>query len=69
MTQEKPSVLALNVGSSSIKFALYQIGDPPKRGLPGKVDRIGLHGTNFAFNDPARNQQDRRGIGDFERGN
>ena len=54
MTQEKPSVLALNGGSSSIKFALYQMGDPPKRGLHGKVDRIGLRGTNFEFNDPAR---------------
>jgi len=62
----KPSVLALNGGSSSIRFALYQMGDPPKRGLHGKVDRIGLRGTNFAFNDPARNQQDNRGIGDFD---
>ena len=42
MTQQKPSVLALNGGSSSIKFALYQTGDPPTRGLHGKVDRIGL---------------------------
>lgn len=66
MTQEKLSVLALNGGSSSIKFALYQMGDPPKRGLHGKVDRIGLSGTNFAFNDPARNQQENRGIGDFD---
>lgn len=66
MTQEKPSVLALNGGSSSIKFALYQMGDPPKRGLHGKVDRIGLRETHFAFNDPARNQQDSRGIGDFD---
>jgi len=32
VTQDKPSVLALNGGSSSIKFALYQMGDPPKRG-------------------------------------
>ena len=66
MTQGKPSVLALNGGSSSIKFALYQPGDPPQRGLHGKVDRIGLRGTHFAFNDPARNQQDSRGIGDFD---
>ena len=65
MTQAKHSVLTLNGGSSSIKFALYQVGDPPTRGLHGKVDRIGLHGTNFVFNDPARNQQDRRGIGDM----
>ena len=65
MTQEKHSVLTLNGGSSSIKFALYQMDDPPKRGLSGKIDRIGLRGTNLEFNDPARNQQDNRGIGDF----
>ena len=66
VTQANPSVLALNGGSSSIKFALYRMGDPPPRGLHGKVDRIGLPGTSFAFNDPARNQQESRGIGDFD---
>jgi len=66
VTQEKPSVLALNGGSSSIKFALYQMGDPPQRGLHGKVDRIGLRGTRFEFSDPVRNQQDSRVIGDFD---
>ena len=47
-----PSVLTINGGSSSIKFALYQTGEPLKRGLYGKVDRIGLSGTNLTFNDP-----------------
>ena len=46
------SVLTINGGSSSIKFALYQTGEPLKRGLYGKVDRIGLSGTNLTFNDP-----------------
>ena len=64
MTQATPSILTLNGGSSSIKFALYRIGDPPQRGLHGKVDRIGLRGTHFTFNDPARNRQDSRGIGE-----
>ncbi len=53
-----PSILTINGGSSSIKFALYQAGEPLKRGLYGKVDRIGLSGTNLTFNDPATNQQD-----------
>ena len=66
MTLEKSSVLTMNGGSSSIKFALYQMGDPPKPGLHGKVDRIGLRGTTFSFNDPVRNQQDSRGIGDLD---
>ena len=57
-------ILTINGGSSSIKFALYRMGDPPQRGLHGKVDRIGLRGTTFAFDDPARKRQDDRGIGD-----
>ena len=52
------SILTINGGSSSIKFALYQIRQPLKRGLYGKVDRIGLGGTNLEFHDPATNQQD-----------
>jgi acetate kinase len=64
--QEKPYVLAMNGGSSSIKFTLYRMGDPPKRRLHGKVDRIGLHGTTLTFDDPGRNQHDSRIIGDFD---
>jgi len=45
------SVLTINGGSSSIKFALYQVGEPLKRKLYGKVDRIGLSGTNLTFNN------------------
>ncbi|MGB8334781.1 MAG: hypothetical protein WCE56_09830, partial [Desulfobacterales bacterium] len=52
-----PCILTINGGSSSIKFALYQVGKPLKRGLYGKVDRIGLKGTNLTFHDPASNQQ------------
>ena len=65
MTEAKASVLTLNGGSSSLKFAMYQRGDPPKRGLHGKVDRIDLPGTTLSFNDPARKQQERLDIGDL----
>jgi hypothetical protein len=41
------SILTINGGSSSIKFALYEPGEPQKRELYGKVDRIGLSGTNL----------------------
>jgi acetate kinase len=37
-----PSVLTVNAGSSSIKFALYSPGDPPTRILGGGIERIGL---------------------------
>ena len=51
-------ILTINGGSSSIKFALYQAGKPLKRGLYGKIDRIGLSGTNLTFNDPTKKQQE-----------
>ncbi|AEI99943.1 Acetate kinase [Nitrosomonas sp. Is79A3] len=55
-------ILTINGGSSSIKFALYQIGEPLVRMLHGKIDRIGLPDTSLEFNDPIRNQQ---GISSF----
>jgi len=52
---EPGNILTINGGSSSIKFALYKVGEPLERGLFGKVDRIGLSDTNLVFNDPAGN--------------
>lgn len=57
MKPDQASVLAINGGSSSIKFALYQLGEPLARKLYGKVDRIGLPDTNLTFNNPIGNQQ------------
>ena len=48
---EKPSILTINGGSSSIKFGLYEEVKPLKRGLYGAVDRIGLSGTNLKFHN------------------
>jgi acetate kinase len=39
------TVLAINGGSSSIKFALFPAGDLTQRVLHGKIDRIGVAGT------------------------
>src|SRR6478735_6046308 len=47
-----PSVLTINGGSSSIKFAVYQTR-PILRRLHGKIDRIGLRGTNLTVSDSA----------------
>ncbi|MEO8338108.1 MAG: acetate/propionate family kinase [Nitrospirota bacterium] len=66
MEQEKSYILAMNGGSSSIKFALYQTGDPPRRRLHGRVDRIGLSGTQLTFSDPAGNQQGIQDIGEAD---
>lgn len=56
------SVLTINGGSSSIKFALYRTGELLERRLYGKVDRIGLPGTNLTFNDLTQNKQESRSI-------
>jgi acetate kinase len=56
------SVLTINGGSSSIKFALYQAGEPLKRTLAGKIDRIGLSGTSLTFSDPGGSGPDSLGI-------
>ncbi|MCB4757160.1 MAG: acetate/propionate family kinase [Elusimicrobia bacterium] len=40
-------ILTINGGSSSIKFALFQMGLPQRRCLSGKVERIGLRGSTM----------------------
>ena len=56
MKTGSPGILTINGGSSSIKFALFQTGEPLERKLHGKVDRIGLPDTNLTYNDPTTNQ-------------
>src|SRR5450756_1352573 len=46
--QAKVSViLTINGGSSSIKFALFEVGDSLKRILEGGIERIGLPEAAF----------------------
>ena len=42
-------VLAINAGSSSIKFAVYQAGGRLTPTLHGQLDRIGLEGTTLSW--------------------
>ena len=56
-SREPLSVLTINGGSSSIRFALYQEGESLLRRLVGKVDRIGLSNTNLTFKDSAGESQ------------
>jgi len=53
MTSALPCVLTINGGSSSIRFAVYEVGATSRRQLDGKIDRIGSSGTNLIVNDPA----------------
>jgi acetate kinase len=42
MNPANPRILTINGGSSSIKFALFEAGDPLRRILEGGIKRIGL---------------------------
>jgi len=57
--RESFSLLTINGGSSSIRFALYDEGEPLRRRLAGNVDRVGLSGTNITFKDSTGKSQDR----------
>jgi len=53
MKPARPCVLAINGGSSSIRFAVYEAGGAPTLLLSGKVDRIGLGGTRLTCAGPS----------------
>ncbi len=45
MNPSTQRILTINAGSSSIKFALFDAAQPPRRILSGGIDRIGLPGA------------------------
>jgi len=53
MTPDAPSILAINGGSSTIKFALYRVGETLEPGLTGRVEWSGAQAA-LTFNDPSR---------------
>jgi acetate kinase len=57
VTSSSPCVLTINSGSSSIRFAIYEAGESPQQRLAGKIDRIGLRGTNLILNSSAKKPQ------------
>lgn len=57
MNQTEKNLLTINGGSSSIKFALYQISKTLQCSLTGKIERIGMSGTRLGFNHVLNGQQ------------
>ncbi|TAK60444.1 acetate/propionate family kinase [Methylobacter sp.] len=51
MTLDNPQILAINGGSSSIKFALFEVDDSLRRVLEGSIERIGLPETTLRVKD------------------
>ena len=52
MNPSPPCVLTINAGSSSIRFAVFDHCEHSRRRLVGKIDRIGLKGTNLTVEFP-----------------
>ena len=55
MKPANPRILTVNGGSSSIKFALFEVADPLRRRVTGAIERIGLPGSSLRAEgaDPA----------------
>ncbi len=49
--QDGYRILVINSGSSSLKFALFEMGEAEKLDCSGKLDRIGLEGGAFQVRD------------------
>jgi len=52
-----PSILTLNGGSSSLRFALFSGAQTPERVLAGKFERIGLPNARLAFTDNKQKEE------------
>ena len=59
-TSHAGSILVINGGSSTLKFALFRIGDAPVRKLSGAIDRIGLPKGTFTWTHEGTGTVDRR---------
>ena len=56
------SILTINSGSSSLRFALFKVGESLTQILIGKFERIGLPDAKLSFTDVLANQGDERRI-------
>lgn len=53
MPTQARNILVINGGSSSIRFAVYETGNGLRETLRGKIERIGLRGTNLSLTEGA----------------
>ncbi len=58
MVSGPTSVLTINAGSSSIKFAVYATG-PMRRGLAGQVDRLGTPASTLSWREAPERPEER----------
>jgi acetate kinase len=55
-------ILVINGGSSTLKFALFRVGDGPVRELSGFIDRIGSPYGTFTWMEEGTSRGDRRTV-------
>jgi acetate kinase len=67
MSFDQKFIMAINAGSSSIKFALYEPDSILQLLLSGKIERIGLPGTTLSVNSGGNISQENLGteVGNF----
>jgi acetate kinase len=58
----KSFILTINAGSSSVKFALFRVGQTPERVFSGKIERIGLPDSALTVTDAASGRTEREQI-------
>ena len=58
--RDAPALLTVNAGSSSVKWALFQVAMPPIRTETGHIERIGLPDGIVTVTDPATGRHARR---------
>ena len=56
------SILTINGGSSTLKFALFRAGEPPTRELSGLIDRIGSSSDTVMAIHTGAGEMDRRRV-------
>jgi acetate kinase len=47
-------ILTINGGSSSIKFALFELGKIPEKAYYGQLTRVGTTGARFVVNGESK---------------
>ena len=62
MPQPDENLLAINGGSSSIRFAFYRVGGGLTRQLTGKLDRLGQHDTVLSYHDFTTNETGQQAV-------
>ena len=58
MRADRPCILTINGGSSSLKFAVFALADRTARLMSGRVERIGMSGSRLVVGDADGGQQE-----------